>query len=94
MGSASNLNLKRGKEKKNEILSPIFGSGCELERERRETPHSLNDIWKLGGRSPSSQDLKFIYSKGGYAWVPTTSNFFEDFVFGEEKLERETLTSL
>ena len=30
----------------------------------------------------------------GYAWVPTTLNFVEDFLFGEEKLERETLTSL
>ena len=30
----------------------------------------------------------------GYAWVPTTLNFVKDFFFGEEKLERETLTSL
>ena len=30
----------------------------------------------------------------GYEWVPTTLNFVEDFLFGEEKLERETLTSL
>ena len=34
----------------------------ELEREMRETPHSLYDIWRSGGRNPSSQDLKFIYS--------------------------------
>ena len=30
----------------------------------------------------------------GYAWVPITHNFVEDFVFGEEKLERDTLTYL
>ena len=36
VGLASNLNLKRGKEKKNQIFfSPIFGSGRELEREMR-----------------------------------------------------------
>ena len=28
----------------------------------RETPHSLYDLWRSGGRNPSSQDLKFIYS--------------------------------
>ena len=28
----------------------------------RETPHSLYDIRRSGGRNPSSQDLKFIYS--------------------------------
>ena len=61
VGPASNLNLKRGKDKKNHILSPIFGSGRELEREMRETPSSLNDLRKSGGRNPSSQDLKFIY---------------------------------
>ena len=30
----------------------------------------------------------------GYAWVRTTLNFVKDFLFGEEKLEKETLTSL
>ena len=25
----------------------------------------------------------------GYTWVPTTHNFVKDFVFEEEKLERE-----
>ena len=58
----SNLNLKRGKEKKNQIFSPIFGNGRELEREMRETPSSLYDLRKSGGRNLLSQDLKFIYS--------------------------------
>ena len=30
----------------------------------------------------------------GYAWVPTTRSFTEDFGFGEEKLVREALPSL
>ena len=49
---------KKGKEKKN----LIFDSERELEREMRETPPSLYDLRKSGGRNPSSQDLKFIYS--------------------------------
>ena len=39
-----------------------FGQGVELEREIRETPPSLYDLRTSGGRNPSSQDLKFIYS--------------------------------
>ena len=62
VSSASNLNLKRGKEKKNQIFYPIFGSRHELQREIRETPHSLYDLKKSGGQNPSSQDLKFIYT--------------------------------
>ena len=53
---------KKGKKKKGSHFLPIFGSGRELERERRETPHSLYDLRRSGGRNPSSQDLKFIYS--------------------------------
>ena len=34
----------------------------ELERERSKTPSSLYDLRRSGGRNPSSQDLKFIYS--------------------------------
>ena len=33
----------------------------ELEREMRETPLSLYDLRRSGGRNPSNQDLKFIY---------------------------------
>ena len=63
-GLASNLNLNEKKrEKRRKItFSPIFGNGRELERERRETPPSLYDLLRSGGRNPSSQDLKFIYS--------------------------------
>ena len=34
----------------------------ELERERRESPHSLYDLRRLSGRNPSSQDLKLLYT--------------------------------
>ena len=64
VGPASNLNLK-GNEEKISYFSPflaIFGQWVKLEREMRETPHSLYDLRRSGGRNPSSQDLKFIYS--------------------------------
>ena len=35
----------------------------ELEREMRETPHSLYDLRRSGDWNPLSRDLKFIYSK-------------------------------
>ena len=60
----SNLNLK-GKRGEKTTFSPIFGNfghWVELKREMRETPHSLYDIWRSGGRNPLSKDLKFIYS--------------------------------
>ena len=60
------LKLKRKIEEKDHIFfSPfweILDSGRELEREMRETPHSLYNLQRLGGWNPSSQDLKFIYS--------------------------------
>ena len=70
VGLMSNLNLngiKKGKDKKKRShFLPIFwtisDNGRELERERRETPPSLYDLRRSGGRNLSSQDLKFIYS--------------------------------
>ena len=59
----------------------------------RETPPSLYDLRRSGGRNPSSQDLKFIYSTRATRGYPQ-HNFVEDFVFGEEKLVREALPSL
>ena len=60
-GPCIQLKLKKGKkEEKSLFFSPIFGSGHELEREMRETPPSLYDLRRSGGRNPSSQDLKFI----------------------------------
>ena len=56
---------KREKRRKYHIFSPFsigLNIGRELEREMRETPHSLYDLRRSGGRNLSSQDLKFIYS--------------------------------
>ena len=50
------------KKGKKSDFSHSFGSGRERVREERKTPHSLYDLWRSGGRNPSSQDLKFIYS--------------------------------
>ena len=62
VGPMSNLCLKRQKRerKKTDFLGDGTSSELgrrELERERRETPHSLYDIQRSGGRNPSSQDL-------------------------------------
>ena len=76
VGPVSNLNLKRGKEKKTTFFSH-FGSGRELEREMRQTPHSLYDLRRSGGRNPSNKDLKFIYltrATHGYRQHAISSN--------------------
>ena len=62
VGPTSNLNLKGKREEKD--FSPHFGNSrqwVELEREMRETSHSLYDLRRSGGQNPSSQDSKFIY---------------------------------
>ena len=59
------MGKKGEKRRKYHIFSPFLvgpDSGRELEREMRETPHSLYNLRRSGGRNPSSQDLKFIYS--------------------------------
>ena len=54
------LKLKRETRRKDEIFLPFFfGIGSErgrheLDRERRETPTSLYDLRRSGGRNPSS----------------------------------------
>ena len=44
------LNEKEKREKRRKVtFSLIFNSGHELEREKRETPHSLYDLRRSGG---------------------------------------------
>ena len=65
LGPTSNLNLKKGKEKRKSYFSPIldnYGSRRERVRGERKVLSSLYDLRRSGGRNPSSQDLKFIYS--------------------------------
>ena len=59
----------------------------------RETPPFSLGSMKIGLSKFVESRFKVHLLDEGYAWVPTTSNFVEDFVFGEEKLEKETLTS-
>ena len=58
------LILKETKKKGGEKYSFLEGGRqwVELEREMRETPPSLYDLWRSGGWNSPSQDLKFIYS--------------------------------
>ena len=63
MGHTSNLNEVRKKKK----IKGHFGRNRWRERERRrkekrEAPPSLYDLWSLGGRLASGQDLKSEYS--------------------------------
>ena len=53
---------EEGKKKRNHIFSHSFGSGREEVRRERQILPSLYDLRRSGGRNPSSQDLKFIYS--------------------------------
>ena len=50
------------KKKENKIFSHSFGSGRERVRGERKVFPSLYDLRRSGGRNPSNQDLKFIYS--------------------------------
>ena len=68
-GSHAQLKQKETKKKEERKTNAHFLGGktgrkerSELEREMRETLHSLYDLRKPGGRNPSNQDLKFIYS--------------------------------
>ena len=60
------LKLKKEKRRENQIFFlPILGnngSGRERVRGERKVVPSLYDLRRAGGRNPSSQDLKFIYS--------------------------------
>ena len=52
------------KRRRYHIFSPFSAgsdSGHELKKEMSETPPSLYDLQRSGGRNSSSQDLKFIY---------------------------------
>ena len=65
VGPTSNLNLKMKREEKIIFFLPILGnysSGRERVRGEKKVLPSLYDLRRSGGRNPSSQDLKFIYS--------------------------------
>ena len=67
--------------------------GVSRERNERNSSFSLRST-EIGWSKSVELRFKVHLLDEGYAWVPTTLNFVEDFVFGEEKLMREALPSL
>ena len=64
-------------------------------RERNEINSSFSlRSTEIGWSESVKPRFKVHLLDEGYTWVPTTLSFIEDFGFGEEKLVRETLTSL
>ena len=91
------MGQKREKRRKYHIFSPFstgLDSGPELEREMRETPHSRYDLRRSGGRNPSSQDLKFIYSTRATRGYQQQAILSKTSCLEKEKLEREAPPSL
>ena len=67
--------------------------GMSREREKRNFSFSLRST-EIGWSESVEQRFKVHLLDEGYAWVPTTRSFTEDFGFGEENLVREALPSL
>ena len=85
---------KMKEKKRKSDFSHSFGSGRERVRgERKKSSFSLRstEIWWSEFVEPR---FKVHLLDEGYAWVPTTRSFTEDFGFGEENLMREALPSL
>ena len=66
----------------------------ELEREMRETP--LYDLWRSGGRNPSSQDLKLLYAmratRGYWNYKISPRSKVRVFMKTEEKVVSREIT--
>ena len=79
------------------IFSPIFLAipvvACVGERNERNFSVSLRST-NIGWSKSVEPRFKVHLLNEGYAWVPTTRSFIEDFGFGEENLVREALPSL
>ena len=65
----------------------------ESERGEKTSSFSLRST-KIGWSESIEPRFKVHLLDEGYAWVPTTRSFTEDFGFGEENLVREALPSL
>ena len=90
VGPTSNLNLnrkKKGKREENITFSPHFGRFGQWvwvrERKERKSSFSLR-FTEIGWLEFVEQRFNVHLLDEGYAWVSTTHNFVEDFVFGEE----------
>ena len=67
--------------------------GGVRKRNERNSSFSLR-FTEIGWSESVEPRFKVHLLDEGYAWVPTTSSFTEDFRFGEEKLVREALPFL
>ena len=102
VGPASNLNLngtkkKEKRRKKITFFLPILGNfglwAWVKERKERNSFFSLRST-EIGWSEFVEPRFKVHILDEGYTWVPTTRNFVEDFLFGEEELERKASPSL
>ena len=76
------------------IFHFIFPAAAEMREEgERSSSFSLRST-EIGWSESVKPRFKVYLLDEGYAWVSTTCNFVEDFMFGEEKLEREAPPSL
>ena len=67
--------------------------GVSREKKERNSSFSLRST-EIGWSESVESRFKVHLLDEGYAWVPTTRSFIEDFGFGEEKLVREALPYL
>ena len=78
-------------------FSPFFlakpAVGVSRERDERNFSFSLLST-EIRWSESIEPRLKVHLLDEGYAWVPTTCSFIENFGFGEENLVREALPSL
>ena len=90
------LKLKREKRRKYGIFSLFFWQNRQWvsrERDERNFSFSLRSMEIRWSESVEPR-FKVHLLDEGYAWVPTTCSFTEDFGFGEENLVRKALPSL
>ena len=67
--------------------------GVSRERDERNFSFSLR-FKEIGWSESVEPKFKVHLLDKGYAWIPTTCSFTEDFGHGEENLVREALPSL
>ena len=90
VGPTSNLCLKR--QKKGSFFEGKTDSG-RVERDERNFSFSLLST-ETGWSESVEPRFKVHLLDEGYAWVPPTCSFTEDFGFGKENLVREALPYL
>ena len=86
---------KKGKKKKKESSFWRGKPAIGVSRERREKISIFSlQFTEIGWSEFVEPRFKVHLLDEGYAWVPTTCSFIEDFGFIEENIVREALPSL